>query len=271
MSNGTIPNIINKLSGKLTPIMEKMRQQILNSKKLNTDATSARCNSRNVSVRNYSTDNHTLLYAIKGKSKADLEKTGILPQYQGTLIHDHETVMYNYGTDHVECNVHVTRYLIGNYDIAKNKWSKDMISFLCDLNEYKKQLISIGIKETSKNKLEKYFNRYDEIIRDAREQNKKVKSITFRHEEKKLINRLEKYKDNHLKFIANFVMPFDNNLSERELQHVKTKQKISGAFNSMEGLQNYLNIKSIIITCKKKGDDFYTFLNDIFENRPVTI
>ena len=69
-----------------------------------------------------------------------------------------------------------------------------------------------------------------------------------RNEEKRLLNRLRKYKENHLLFLYDFYVPFDNNLSERDLRHVKSKIKISGCFRSLEGLQNYLNVKSIIGT-----------------------
>ena len=51
-----------------------------------TDATSSRRNNRNISVRNYSTDEYTLLYATNTKRKSDLEKTSILSQYLGTLL-----------------------------------------------------------------------------------------------------------------------------------------------------------------------------------------
>ena len=46
----------------------------------------------------------------------------------------------------------------------------------------------------------------------------------------------EKYKENNLMFILDFDMPFDNNMSERELRHVKLKQKVSGFFNSLESI-----------------------------------
>lgn len=72
-------------------------------------------------------------------------------------------------------------------------------------------------------------------------------------------------------FICNFEMPFDNNLSERELRHVKAKQKISGYFKSMIGTQGYLDIKSIIITCKKLSLNFYEIIRNIFDNTPITI
>ena len=39
----------------------------------------------------------------------------------------------------------------------------------------------------------------------------------------------------------------------------------------MSGVQWYLDIKSIIITCKKYALNFYEVIRNIFDNTPVTI
>lgn len=64
---------------------------------MNTDATTARSNNKNISVRNYSTDKYTLLLATKGKAKKHIDESGILSKYVGNLVHNHETLLYNYG------------------------------------------------------------------------------------------------------------------------------------------------------------------------------
>ena len=271
MSNASAVNFNTYLSKKIESTIETFRTKILNSTMMYTDGTSARCDNRNVMVRNYSTDDLTLLVATKGKGKKYLESTGILNNYLGNLIHDHETVMYNYGKDHGECNSHICRYLLGNYENTNNNWSLCIRSFLCSLNEYKKSLISKGIKSITEEKYNSFTKRYDEIIELGDSQNENVKSKYLKKQEKALLNRLKKYRKNHLLFIEDFDIPFDNNLSERELRHVKTKQKISGTFRSIENLQKYLDIKSLIITCKKKKLDFFKIIFNIFENTPVEI
>ena len=67
-----------------------------------------------------------------------------------------------------------------------------MRSFLCSLNEYKKELQKKGKKYIDDERLKKYSLRYDEILNLGVEQNKQVKSKYYRDEEKKLLNRLKK-------------------------------------------------------------------------------
>lgn len=271
LSKGTIVNFLHQLSKKSEYVIEQIKDKILNAEIMYTDATTARCGNRNICVRNYSNKEYTLLIPTIGKGKKHIEASNILNRYTGNLVHDHETVMYNYGKKHIECNVHIIRYLKGCYENTKNKWALKMRSFLCCLNEYKKQLMAKGIKQIEQEKLEKYSQRYDEILEEGYVENKKIKSKYLRQEEQRLLNRLKKYKENHMLFLYDFNMPFDNNLSERDLRHVKSKQKISGHFNSMEGISNYLNIKSIIGTCKKQAINFYEVISKLYKNTPVSI
>ena len=271
LSKGTIVNFLNQLSKKSEYVIEQIKDKILNTQLMYTDATTARCNNRNICVRNYSNKEYTLLIATIGKGKRHIEESNILNQYTGDLVHDHETVMYNYGRRHAECNVHIIRYLKGCHENTRNKWALKMRSLLCCLNEYKKGLRVKGVEQIEKKKLEKYSKRYEEILEEGYTENKNIKSKYLRQEEQRLLNRMKKYKENHLLFLYDFSMPFDNNLSERDLRHVKSKQKISGHFNSMEGIENYLNIKSIIGTCKKQAINFYEVISKLYKNTPVSI
>lgn len=271
ISKGTIINFTKEFNRKSQYLINEIRTDILNSELLHTDATTSRCENKNVCVRTHSTEKSTLLIPTYKKSKQCIEETGILNKYTGNLVHDHETVMYNYGEKHIECNVHISRYLRGNYENTQNKWSLNMRAFLCSLNEYRKSLKEEGIEKFEEEKLQKYSKRYDEIIEEGYLENKKTKGRYLKQEEKSLLNRLKKYKENHLMFLYDFSVPFDNNLSERDLRHIKSKQKISGYFNSFEGLEIYSNIKSIIGTLKKRGKEFYKLINNVFENIPVIL
>ena len=61
VSNGSAVNFINLLSNKCKNIVGQIKTKIMNSEIINTDATTGRCNNRNICVRNYSTKKYTLL------------------------------------------------------------------------------------------------------------------------------------------------------------------------------------------------------------------
>ena len=271
ISKGSVVNFMNELNRKGQYIIENIKEKLLNKEKMHTDGTSGRCENKNVCVRTHSTEDLTLFVPTYGKGKKHIEETGILNKFMGLLIHDHETVMYNYGTEHAECNVHILRYLKGCNENTGNKWAIKMRSLLSELNEYRKRLKEKGIEKIERKKLERDSKRYDEIIEEGYKENKKIKSKYIRQDEQKLLNRLKKYKENHLKFLYDFSVPFDNNLAERDLRNFKIKLKVSGRFNSMEGMKVYSNIRSIIVTFKKQGKNFYEVINNVYKNIPVSI
>lgn len=58
--------------------------------------------------------------AMGSKSIEALKEQDFLKQYAGILLHDHETALYHFGTDHAECNVHIIRYLRKNTEETEN-------------------------------------------------------------------------------------------------------------------------------------------------------
>lgn len=76
--------------------------------------------------------------------------------------------------------------------------------------------------------IEAYEKEYDKITKQGYRENKKTRSQYAKEEELSLLNRLVKYKPNHLLFIHDNRVPFDNNMSERDLRKCKNRQKMSG-------------------------------------------
>ena len=63
---------------------------------------------------------------------------------------------------------------------------------------------------------------------------------------------MEKYSHNHLLFLHNFAVPFDDNMSERDLRKAKKRQKMSGGFRKECGHVMYCSILSVIETLKRR-------------------
>ena len=123
---------------------------------------------------------------------------------------------------------------------------------------------------TSKEIIE-YNKKYDEIVQKGLLQNSETKSKYLKDKEKAVLNRLIKYKINYMNFVEDFGLPFDDNLSERDLRPVKIKKKVSGCHRSFEGLKDYCNIRTIISTCIKQGISYFETLKNIIANKTISI
>jgi transposase len=68
-----------------------------------------------------------------------------------------------------------------------------------------------------------------------------------------LLLRLDEREDQALRFAHDFRVPFDNNLSERDLRMVKLQQKISGCWRTQDGARAFLAVRSYTSTARKHG------------------
>ena len=77
---------------------------------------------------------------------------------------------------------------------------------------------------------------------------------TKRRPGENLLRRLHQFKDDVLRFLADFEVPFTNNLAEQALRMMKVKMKISGALpNFRRPLKCFAALRSVIATARKLG------------------
>lgn len=99
----------------------------------------------------------------------------------------------------------------------------------------------LGIDHFEESALQRYEARYDAILEDGYEQNKHTREKLARAEEKKLLNRMRKYKENHLLFLHDFQVPYSNNIGERDLRKCKNRDKMAGGFRNTNGKEMFWN------------------------------
>jgi hypothetical protein len=268
ISSGSIYGFIESFSNKCSKSIEQIEDQLLNAQTVCTDATNMTNNGSACYIRNFSTEDVVLYTSMDRKNLDSLNNIPFLSKFSGTLEHDHETALYHFGTGHGECNVHLIRYLKKNTQESDNEWSNLMIDLLCEANTDRKNRIDSHYL-FSEDDIKTYLTRYDCILETGLQQNKTCKSKFAKKEEKKLLNRLEKYKENHLLFLKDFSVPFENNMSERDLRKCKNRQKMSGGFRKTKGHQMYCNIMSVIETSKRKNMSVFQNIISIFEDVPA--
>lgn len=218
-------------------------------------------------VRNYSTDNIVIYKAHLKKGHKPIVEDNILPRFCGGIMADHDTTIYSYCEKRYECNIHLGRYLeelIQNIDSIS--WAKEMKKFIFELNNIRKIKINEGIKSFSNEEIIRFYNKYDEIISIGFKENQLIKSSYYKSKADSLLRRLRKYKENHLYFIKDFEVRFDNNISERDLRMFKIKTKISGGFRSINSAHDYMNTLSIIKTSIKRNINPFDSIKSIFNN-----
>ena len=144
-----------------------------------------------------------------------------------------------------------------------------MRSFLLGMNHARKERMGAGSTSFTEEEIARDMARYDELIAMGREQNKGTKGRVARKEERALLNRMEKYKDNYLLFLRDFQVPFSNNMSEKDLRICKNRQKMAGGFRNAEGRQMYCDIQSFVETVKRRGLGIYESLVLLLNGSPV--
>lgn len=284
VSNDRIQGIINSMSDNLLSLSagtiynfcktfvpvsrfkyDKIISTILSAPVVATDATYISIDGLQKYIRNFSTDEVCLYEPQSAKSIACMKKSAILPQYMGSLMHDHETALFNFGSEHGECNAHLFRYLKKNTEDSGNSWSGKLKRLLSHANTKRCEAIKEGKDSFDEGFIADIETQYDTILSLGEEQNSKTIGTTAKKEECALLKRLRKYKDNFLLFLRDFQIPFTNNVSERDLRKCKNRQKMSGGFRNTAGCDMYCKIMSVIETWKREGKNILEQIRKAFD------
>lgn len=269
LSAGSVYGFCRKLSEQSWESIRHLDEHLLNSEVVATDATTVTVNGKQNYIRNFSIGDTVVYRAMKNKAITSLEKVGFLKKYTGILVHDHETAMYHFGTGHGECNVHLLRYLKKNTQETGNGWSKEMSGLLCEMKRERRRIQEQGMSSFSKEELCGYEQRYMSLLSRGREENRKTKHRYAQKEEKALLNRMETYRENHLLFLYNFSVPFDDNMSERDLRKAKNREKMAGGFRKESGNEMYCAILTVIETLKRRKMGLIENLKKLFMGTPA--
>ena len=263
ISEGTLVNFTRKANEKLDSFEQLVKNKLQESQVIHADETGMRAEGKNQLVHVASNEHLTHYHFDRKRGKEAIDRAGILPKYAGTLIHDRFSPYFNYPSAHGLCHAHILRELIF-LEEQGYRWAKQI----------KKLLLNAKDKDSaSKSYITRTKNKYKKIIRDEIARQPTINSNSCRGKPKRskshnLLIALNKYNREVLAFLSNPEVPFDNNLAERDIRMVKTKQKISGCFRSLQGGQFFARIRSYASTLNKQKKSVLQGMKDIFSENP---
>jgi len=274
ISAGAIYNFLNEHHNNLESFQKDIKEQLLKEDVIHSDETGINIKAKLHWIHVASSNTLTCYMLHQKRGKAAMDEMGILPKYQGIVVHDHWSPYSRYNCNHSFCNAHLLRELNGITQKNSVQWSKDMSSLLTNMNIAVHKAKSSDKSYLTSAQIAKFTNNYEKILSGAKnyypppdKKSEKVRGRAKQEKGKNLLDRLSKYQNETLRFLSDFRVPFTNNLAERDLRMIKVKEKISGTFASVNGGEMFCRIRSYISTLKKNNIPVLRGLRDALGGR----
>jgi len=272
VSTGWLDGLYTEAAGRLDPFLVEVADRLRDAGVIGVDETSDRVGLGTCWFHVARTDLLTLLHASNTRGQTAVTDAGILPGYEGTIIHDRLAMYWNY-TDagHGLCNAHLLRNLADVGVVWNQTWATAMADLLRETKKLVDTARDQGRTQLTRAQTRDLNNRYRAIVADGH-----TTTIKPEHRERNPIERdahnlvkaFDTYQTEILAFTTDFTIPFDNNGAERDLRMVKLHRKISGCFRSLHGAERLAAVRSYISTTQKHGHDTLDALTALFNGQP---
>lgn len=282
MSDGMIdikPSTFVKWEKELVKLTKEQRDEILknilNGELIHVDETSMSVNGKNNWIHPMSNENGSYFVMTKSRSDKESGPLYILKDYEGTVIHDHFKPYYQLiKCVHAECNAHIDRYLRSGIDNYRSQECQDMLDLLHAAKKEKDELIATGITKMSDGRLEEIKAEYERIAKTAIETHKEKNPEMYEKGQNKYIpdyiktfRRMREYREEHLRYLSDFDIPYTNNPAEKCARTVKKKKNISQYVYSIDTGNNYCSLLTLIETSRIKSENPLDVFTNAFESK----
>ncbi|MGL6142907.1 MAG: IS66 family transposase, partial [Enterobacterales bacterium] len=253
ISKGMISRLSKEFAQKSEKERKKLFADMLLSPVMHTDCTNARVNGKAAYVFVCATPYGESLYFARGKKGHEGVKGTVAEDYQGILIHDHETTFYRYGTNHQECLAHILRYLKDSADNEPERtWNTKMRKLVQEMIHYRNSIQPEA--EPDIEKVSKLEERYQKILQKAAAEYESIPPSEYYKDGYNLYLRMQKYMSNHLLFLHDHRVPTTNNEAERLLRGYKRKQQQAVSFRSLESIDYLCQCMSMLVSMRKNDE-----------------
>ena len=272
---GTLQSILDQANEALEPIELAIKEAIRGSPVGHGDETGIRVDGQTQWLHVFSTLSYTYYYWSKHRGQKAHQADGLLPGYQGILMHDAYRSYFVHVCEHALCNAHLLRELQAIYEADQSqRWPLHLMRLLRAAWTLVKIAKEAGQAQLPTNQRNRILALFDQIVQRADQhlpRNQRQPGQRGRVAQslpRNLLDRLIVHKGAYLRFVTDFRVPFDNNLAERDLRMSKLQQKISGCFRTENGASVFCRIRGYISTLRKQGYDLLPALFSLWTDTP---
>lgn len=257
LSAGTVYNFNECAYDGLEVAESIIKEKLIESPVIHADETGVNIDGKRLWLHSASNDRWTFYQAHQNRGGEAIEEMGIIPQFNGTLCHDHWKPYFNYTCQHALCNAHHLRELQRAFELDGQQWAKKMQDLLIEMN----QAVKTAGGQLSARVSNSYRKRYRSILEEAQTEcpppdesrAKGSRGRIKRTKARNLLERLTDFEKETLRFLDDPLVPFTNNQGENDIRMTKVQQKISGCFRSPKGAAIFCRIRGYLSTCRKHG------------------
>jgi len=275
LSAGTLATAVRQCAAGLVGTELKIKRGVRRAAVIHANETGVRVGGRLRYVHVASTAWLTHYGADARRGKAAIDEIGVLPEYRGTCVHD-GWLSYTFYPKcrHALCGAHLLRELIFFEELSEETktWAAALKELLLEMKAEVERVSTEGRKQLAAQRRAALTLSYDRLIAeglkappppDVPEQVQK--------QGRNLLLRLERRKEEVLRFVTDFSVPFDNNQAERDLRMIKLQQKTSGCFRTQEGARRFCRIRSYPSTMRKQGRGVLQALEGAWRGEPLSV
>jgi len=282
ISTGSLHNFVKKAGERVELVVEEIGEAVKKSDVVHADETGFYVEGNRYWLHTASTDELSYYEAHKNRGQKAVDEIGILPECEGTLVHDAWATYFKYDqADHALCHAHHLRDLTAVIENEGHRWATQMRALLLATKKQTDEARLAGQRALAPVQLAELERQYDTIVADGLKEvplstkppptndGKRQRGRVKKSKSRNLVERFQKRKPEMLHFAHDLTVPFDNNLAERDIRMMKVQQKISGCFRSEEGASIFCKVRSYTATLRKQGLNVWDALGSLFAGEVI--
>ena len=275
VSQATLLAARDRAHSALAPVAEMIRAGLRAAPVLRCDESGCYVAGERWWTHVTSTEALTHYAADAKRGKAAMERIGILDHFAGVAVHDAYGSYLGFGCKHALCNAHHLRELLFLAEEEHEPWAAVMKRLLQEMYAFVERVRQQGADHLEPQDERRFLHRYGRVLAQGFAQHREPPARQagrrgrFRQSKaKNLLDRLRDRRDEVLRFLMDFRVPFDNNLAERDLRMLKVQQKVSGCFRTKQGADQFARLRGYLSTATKQGVRAYEALQRLCLGAP---